>query len=87
MNQKLLSGPFQNRVVEEGASILDVPFRDLSHDLQQAIVEYWEDRYNRIVDLDDREDLALAQNSFEGLWDSEETDNPIDLLPLSQTTK
>lgn len=87
MNQKLLSGPFKNRVVEEGVWILDIPFRKLNHDLQQSIVEHWENRYNQTADLDDREDLALAQNSFEGLWNSEETDEPIDLLPLSQTTR
>ena len=78
-NYKFTSGPFKGRTTAEGATILDVPFADLSYEIQEGIT-----MHSEMGDFDSTADeLAAAVRSFENSWDSEETEDPIDLLPLS----
>jgi hypothetical protein len=83
MNYIYNTGAFAGRVSEEGATILDVPFHDLDADLQRRIVEMFESRYNETIDMTDAEELEAAKTLYEFLWESEETDQPVDLTPFS----
>lgn len=86
-NYKFTSGPYRGRVTEEGATILDVPFGELTESLKGPIAEYLDSPFLEGADPDDHsaDELAVAVRSFENSWDSEETEDPIDLLPLSAT--
>ena len=91
MNYQFTGGYFKGRACAEGARILDLPFAELPYNLQSAIAEFagleeiWQ-RYDRFNDADDRRSLDFAVKEFENSWDwqSEETESPIDLLPVSQ---
>lgn len=67
-NYKFTSGPYRGRTTAESATILDVSFANLPCEIQGEDSTAAE--------------LAAAARSFENSWDSEETEDPIDLLPL-----
>jgi hypothetical protein len=91
-NWKLLTGCFAGSVIEEG-KILDVPFNELDDDLQLRIRD-WAD--SKLSIIDDGENWAVPGGSdkpisledikeqYEHSWESEETDEPVDLIPVSQ---
>lgn len=78
MNYKLLTGPFEGNVIEEGIPILDVPFEELDIDLQARILDWAEMLRLCISDLD------LLKEDYESSWEDEETDAAIDLIPVSE---
>jgi hypothetical protein len=79
-NYKFTSGPYRGRTTAEGATILDVSFANLPYEIQNAVVAHSE------IQAEDSTaaELAAAVRSFENSWGSEETEDQIDLLPLSQ---
>jgi hypothetical protein len=83
MNYIYNTGEFAGRVSEEGATLLDVPFHDLDADLQSRIVDHWERRNNETIDMDNLAVLEGAKELYEFSWESEETDLPVDLTPVS----
>jgi hypothetical protein len=92
-NYKLLTGPFEGSIIEEGTQILDLPFRALDKDLQQRI-RFWAEQNPLYVAIDGGANFALKDGSpilmddvtdaYESSWDSEETDEPINLNPVSE---
>jgi hypothetical protein len=92
-NWKLLTGCFAGSVIKEG-TVLDVPFSELDDDLQLRIRD-WAD--NHLVSFDDNErwskpgytgekslTLDEVKELYEFSWEAEETQEPVDLKPLSQ---
>lgn len=77
MNYKLLTGLFAGNVAAEGV-ILDLPFEELDDDMQARILDWAESRKLSTSDLE-----ALKQE-YESSWESEETDEEIDLIPVSE---
>lgn len=75
-NYKLITGPFEGSVVEEGQQVLDVPFEELDKDLQQRILYYGEGK--------DISDMNLLKQDFENSWQSEETEEEPDLTSVSK---
>jgi hypothetical protein len=80
-NYKLLTGPFAGSVVEEG-QVLDVDWEDLDEDLQSRILEWAESEVKNFNP--DTDDMNLVKQDYENSWDSEETDEDVDLKPLSE---
>jgi hypothetical protein len=81
MNWKLLTGPFAGSVVEEG-QVLDVDWEDLDEDLKERIL-VWATRQNSNFDPNTA-DMNLIKEDYENSWESEETDEEVDLKPLSE---
>ena len=68
----LLTGPFEGEIVEEG-QVLDVPYDNLDDDLK-----------TRIADAGLTPDDA-GKEDYENSWDSEETEEPVTMRPLSSS--
>lgn len=97
MAYKLLTGAFEGNVVEEGVPILDVAFSELDADMQQKI-RFWAEGQlgSRYIAVNGGCDFAyrgssdkpismdLIKEDYEFSWESEETDEDIDLVPVSE---
>jgi hypothetical protein len=76
----LISGPFAGSVVAEGR-ILDIDFQEMDDDLQSRIRGWAEHNYTRggrVVHWDE------VCEEYENSWESEPTEEEVDLLPLSE---
>ena len=82
-NYKFTSGPFKGRVTAEGATILDVPYKSLNGLMKAKVLSHWA-LTEPLEDLTSA-GLESAVRSFENSWDSEETEDPIDLWPYSES--
>ena len=89
-NYRLLTGPFEGEVIEEGRKILDLAFEDLDTDLQLRIRTWAEDNYPIVGGefvSPGGSDLPVGWRdiieAYECSWDAEETDEPVSLLPVS----
>lgn len=96
MNYKILSGVFEGSVCEEGR-ILDVDVSKLDDDLQLTIRNWAEDQIGiKYKVINDGSDYARLGNSdkpiplndikedYEESWETEETEEAIDLKPVSE---
>lgn len=96
-NYKLLTGVFEGSVVEEGTQILDIDFSQLDDDMQLRIREWAEQQLGRkYIEINDGSDFAYKGGSdspvsmnqikqdYEESWDSEETEEDVDLRPVSE---
>jgi hypothetical protein len=93
---KLLTGAFEGCVIEEGAQILDVDFDQLDDDMQIRIREWAEQLGHKYIEVDGGSDFAYTGGSgtrismnqikrdYEKSWDSEETEEDVDLHPASE---
>ena len=81
-NFELLSGVFIGRVVDDGGAILDAPYKDLDEDLQTRIKYHAGLEENE--DFPSEEEAENAKESYEQSWDAEETDQEVDLIPVSE---
>jgi hypothetical protein len=84
-NYKITTGPYKGRVTAEGATVLDVPFADMPWDIQKAIIRYVETDSHEAPEVDSLMyyELDRAIRVYENSWDSEETEDPVDLVGLS----
>lgn len=80
-NYKLLTGAFEGSVIEEGTQIMDVDFSQLDDDLQMRITEWAELAYKgQYAPVS----MNLIKQDYEESWESEETEEDADLLPISK---
>lgn len=77
MKYKLLSGPFEGAVVEEG-QILDVPFDQLDDDMQERITG-WNDALAQPW-----RNMDSAKTYYENTWECERSNDPVTMKPLSE---
>lgn len=81
-NFELHSGVFIGKIVDDSGAILDVPYKDLDEDLQTRIKYHADLEENE--DFPSEEEAENAKESYEQSWDSEETDQEVDLIPVSE---
>lgn len=86
-NWKLMTGPFAGSIVADGA-VLDVAFDQLDEDIKLRIREWGESTYFPApLTFDERVfpvSLEELKEDYENSWESEETEEPVDLLPVSE---
>lgn len=70
-NYRLLSGPFEGEIVEEG-QVLDVPYAELDEDLKSRMEQLG------------YEASDVGKESYENSWDSEETDEAVTMRSVSR---
>lgn len=78
-NYKLLTGPFADEVSEE-VQILDVPFDSLDEDMQDRIRQWAADQGIPSC----AGDWDQAKIDYENSWESQETDDPATIKPVSE---
>lgn len=77
MNYRLLTGPFAGSVVAEG-QVLDIDWDGLDEDMQSRVKGWATDKN---LKFDSGNDMKEA---YENSWESVETDEDVDLKPLSE---